>query len=164
MNISGKEKGQHTYDAIVVGAGMTGSWAAKELCEAGLKTLVLERGRMVKHIEDYPTATLSPWELKHRERLTADTRKENPIISRCYAFSEDTKQFFVKDDEQPYIQEKPFDWIRGYQVGGKSLVWGRSVQRWSDYEFDAPARDGFAVDWPIRYSDLAPWYSYVEKF
>lgn len=161
---TGKGTEKHTYDAIVIGAGMTGSWAAKELCEAGLKILVLERGRMVEHIKDYPTATLAPWELEHRGRLTEETRKENPIVSKCYAFEEATKQFFVKDNEQPYIQEKPFDWIRGYQVGGKSLVWGRSTQRWSDYEFNAPARDGFAVDWPIRYKDIAPWYSKVEEF
>lgn len=164
MHITGKAKQQQSFDAIVVGSGISGGWAAKELCDAGLRTLVLERGRMVKHIEDYPTTTLPPWELTHRGRLEAETVKDNPIVSRCYAFNEATKQFFVKDNEQPYIQEKPFDWIRGYQVGGKSLIWARQTQRWSNYEFEAPARDGFAVDWPIRYSDLAPWYSHVERF
>lgn len=164
MNINAKGKQQHSYDAIVVGSGISGGWAAKELCDAGLKTLVLERGRMVEHIKDYPTTTLPPWELQHRGKLKAQTKKENPIASRCYAFNEATQQFFTKDKEQPYIQEKPFDWIRGYQVGGKSLIWARQTQRWSRYEFEAPARDGFAVDWPIRYDDLAPWYSHVEKF
>lgn len=164
MNVSTKGKQQHSYDAIVIGSGISGGWAAKELCEAGLKTLVLERGRMVEHIKDYPTATLPPWELPHRKKLKEEIVKENPVVSRCYAFNEATQQFFVKDKEQPYIQEKPFDWIRGYQVGGKSLIWARQTQRWSNYEFEAPARDGFAVDWPIRYDDLAPWYSHVEKF
>lgn len=164
MNVPGKGRQQHTYDAIVIGSGISGGWAAKELCDAGLKTLVLERGRMVEHIKDYPTATLDPWQFPHRGKLKEALLKENPIVSRCYAFNEATQHFFVKDKEQPYIQEKPFDWIRGYQVGGKSLTWARQTQRWSNYEFEAPARDGFAVDWPIRYNDLAPWYSHVEKF
>lgn len=164
MNITGTARKNQTYDAIVIGSGISGGWAAKELCEAGLKTLVLERGRMVEHIKDYPTTTLPPWELQHRGKLLDKTREENPIVSRCYAFDEGTKQFFLPDKEQPYIQEKPFDWIRGYQVGGKSLIWARQTQRWSDYEFGAPARDGFAVDWPIRYEDLEPWYDHVERF
>lgn len=164
MNISGKAKAQATYDAIVIGSGISGGWAAKELCDKGLKTLVLERGGMVKHIQDYPTAMKAPWEFPYRGALPQKTAAANPIVSRCYAFDDTTEHFFVKDQEHPYIQEKPFDWIRGYQVGGKSLLWARQTQRWSDYEFDAPARDGFAVDWPIRYRDLAPWYSYVEKF
>lgn len=164
MHISGKGTQEHTYDAIVIGSGITGGWAAKELCEKGLKTLVLERGKMVHHIKDYPTATLPPWEFQHRGRLPLEVLEKNPIVSRCYAFNEATEHFFVKDEEHPYIQEKPFDWIRGYQVGGKSLLWARQTQRWSDYEFDGPARDGFAVDWPIRYKDLAPWYSHVEQF
>lgn len=162
--MSDKTNKDHTYDAIVIGSGITGGWAAKELCEAGLKTLVLERGPNVEHIKDYPTATAPPWGMKHRGALTEEIKKENPIVSRCYAFDDATKDFFVLDKEQPYIQEKPFDWIRGYQVGGKSLTWARQVQRWSDYEFKAPARDGFAIDWPIRYKDIKPWYSYVEKF
>ncbi len=153
-----------TYDAIVIGSGISGGWAAKELCELGLNTLVLERGRMVKHGEDYPTAMKNPWELPHRNRLPHQVSKDHPVVDRCYAFDEATQHFFVKDQEHPYVQEKPFDWIRGYQVGGKSLIWARQTQRWSNYEFEAPARDGFAVDWPIRYQDLAPWYSYVEKF
>lgn len=153
-----------TFDAIVIGSGISGGWAAKELTEKGLKTLVLERGRDVKHLKDYPTTNLMPWEFEHRGELTRAVQEENPVVSRCYAFREDAMLFFVKDKEHPYVQEKPFDWIRGYQVGGKSLLWARQTQRWSDFDFEGPARDGFAVDWPIRYKDLAAWYSYVEKF
>lgn len=153
-----------TFDAIVIGSGMSGGWAAKEFCEKGLKTLVLERGRDVKHLKDYPTTNKYPWEFEHRGQIPADIAKANPVVTRCYAFKEDAMHFFVKDTEHPYVQEKPFDWIRGYQVGGKSIMWARQTQRWSDFDFEGPARDGFAVDWPIRYKDLAPWYSYVEKF
>lgn len=152
------------FDAIVIGSGISGGWAAKELCEQGLKTLVLERGRNVTHIKDYPTTNMDPWEFRHRSVRTQQMRKENPIASKCYAFDEATEHFFVKDKEHPYIQEKPFDWIRGYQVGGKSLIWARQTQRWSRFDFEGPARDGFAVEWPIRYEELAPWYSHVEKF
>ncbi len=153
-----------TFDAIVIGSGISGGWAAKELTEKGLKTLVLERGRSVEHIKDYPTTNMMPWEFKHRGQVPAEITRENPVVSRCYAFNEDAAHFFVKDKEHPYVQEKPFDWIRGYQVGGKSLLWARHTQRWSDFDFEGPARDGFATDWPIRYRDIAPWYSYVEKF
>lgn len=152
------------YDAIVIGAGMSGSWAAKELCDNGIKTLLLERGRDVKHITDYPTTNMNTWEFEHRNRLTQSQIDDNPVVSKCYAFRESTDHFFVKDKEHTYTETKPFDWIRGYQVGGKSIMWARQVQRWSDYDFTGPARDGFAVDWPIRYKDLEPWYSYVEKF
>ena len=154
----------NTFDTIVIGAGMSGGWAAKEFSEQGFKTLLLERGPNVEHLKDYPTTNTQPWEFKHRGRLTAKEKKENPIASRCYAFKEDAKHFFVKDDEHPYIQKKPFDWLRGYQVGGKSIMWARQVQRWSKYDFEGPKRDGFAVDWPIRYNDLEAWYTYVEKF
>src|SRR6476620_8156937 len=164
LNISNKGQQQNTYDAIVIGSGISGGWAAKELCEHGLKTLVLERGRNVVHLKDYPTATKNPWDFDHRLKMPLSFKEENPIAGKCYALDEATSHFFVKDNEHPYVQEKPFDWIRGYQVGGKSLIWARQTQRWSDYEFEAPARDGFAVDWPIRYKDLAPWYSYVERF
>ncbi|MDQ3536430.1 MAG: GMC family oxidoreductase [Bacteroidota bacterium] len=164
MNIIGKAEKKMVYDAIVIGSGISGGWAAKELCDKGLKTLVLERGRAVSHVDDYPTAVKNPWDFPHRGRMPADVVKENPVVNRCYAFSEATDHFFVKDKEHPYIQEKPYDWIRGYQEGGKSLLWARQTQRWSNYEFEAPARDGFAVDWPIRYADLEPWYSHVEKF
>ena len=162
LNITAQD--QNTYDAIVIGSGISGGWAAKELCDKGLKTLVLERGREVKHVQDYPTATKRPWEMPYRGRIPESAEEANPIVNRCYAYDQYTKQFFVEDDKHPYVQEKPFDWIRGYQTGGKSLIWARQTQRWSDYEFEAPARDGFAVDWPIRHKDLAPWYSYVEKF
>lgn len=164
MNINIKATKQQTFDAIVIGSGMTGGLAAKELCEKGLKTLVLERGRNVEHVKDYPTATKHPWEFSHRGYLPHKVIEENPIVSRCYAFNDATEHFFVKDDEHPYIQKKPFDWIRGYQVGGKSLLWARWTQRWSDLDFTANAREGIAVDWPIRYNDIEPWYSYVEKF
>ena len=153
-----------TYDAIVIGSGMSGGWAAKELTERGFKTLMLERGRDVKHLKDYPTKNMYPWEFPHRGEVPFDVQKANPVVNRCYAFKEDAMHFFVKDNEHPYIQEKPFDWIRGYQVGGKSLLWARQTQRWSDFDFEGPARDGYAVDWPIRYKDIAPWYSYVERF
>lgn len=164
INLNTKATAQNSFDAIVIGSGISGGWAAKELCDHGLKTLVLERGRDVKHIKDYPTTNLNPWEFKHRGNLTSDLRKENPIADSCYAFDEATQHFFVKDKEHPYVQEKPFDWIRGYQVGGKSLLWARATQRWSRFEFEGPARDGYAVDWPIRYEDIAPWYSHVERF
>jgi choline dehydrogenase-like flavoprotein len=163
-NFSIDAKKEATYDAIVIGSGISGGWAAKELTGKGLRTLVLERGRDVRHVTDYPTTNMNPWEFEHRGQLPLEIRQQNPIISKCYAFYEGTTQFFVKDNEHPYVQEKPFDWIRGYQVGGKSLMWARQTQRWSEFDFEGPARDGFAVDWPIRYKDIAPWYSYVEKF
>ncbi len=158
------DKTEQHFDVIVIGAGMTGGWAAKEFCEQGFKTLLLERGRDVKHIVDYPTTNMKPWEFKHGGNLTNAQKKENPVVSKCYAFREDTTHFFVEDAAHPYEQKKPFDWIRGYQVGGRSIMWARQTQRWSDYDFEGPARDGFAVDWPIRYKDLDKWYSYVEKF
>ena len=156
--------GTNSYDTIVVGAGMSGGWAAKEFSEQGFKTLLLERGPNIEHLKDYPTTNMQPWEFKHRGRLTSKEIKDNPIVSRCYAFREDAKHFFVKDKEHPYGQEKPFDWIRGYQVGGKSIMWARQVQRWSNFDFEGPLRDNYAVDWPIRYEDLEQWYTYVERF
>ncbi|MDC3354096.1 GMC family oxidoreductase [Flavobacteriaceae bacterium] len=158
-----KEK-VNTFDTIVVGAGMSGGWAAKEFSEQGFKTLLLERGPNVEHLKDYPTTNMQPWEFPHRGKLTTQEIKENPVASRCYAFREDAKHFFVKDKEHPYGQVKPFDWIRGYQVGGKSIMWARQVQRWSPFDFEGPERDGYAVDWPIRYNDLQDWYTYVERF
>ena len=143
---------------------MSGGWAAKEFTEKGFKTLLLERGPNVEHINDYPTTNTQPWEFKHRGRLTSKEIEDNPIVSSCYAFREDAKHFFVKDKEHPYGQVKPFDWIRGYQVGGKSIMWARQVQRWSTFDFEGPLRDGYAVDWPIRYRDLEEWYTYVERF
>ena len=155
---------KNQFDTIVIGAGMSGGWAAKEFCDHGFNTLLIERGRNVEHPKDYPTTNLLPWEFKHRGDVPAKIREENPIAHSCYAFREDAMHFFVKDNEHPYRQIKPFQWIRGYQVGGKSIMWARQVQRWSNFDFEGPARDGFAVDWPIRYNDLDPWYTYVEKF
>jgi choline dehydrogenase-like flavoprotein len=155
---------ERTFDAIVIGSGISGGWSAKELTGHGLRTLVLERGKDVKHVTDYTTAMKNPWEFAHLGQIPKDLKEANPIASRCYAFNEASSHFFVKDAEHPYVQEKPFDWVRGYQVGGKSLMWARGTQRWSAYDFEGPARDGFAVEWPISYADIAPWYSYVEKF
>jgi len=154
----------HKYEAIVIGAGMSGSYAAKELCDKGIKTLLLERGRDVRHLQDYPTAVKQPWEFDLRGNMPLADREANPIAASCYAYREDNEHFFIKDDHHPYIQDKPFQWIRGYQTGGKSIMWARQTQRWSEYDFQGPARDGYAVDWPIRYADLAPWYSEVERF
>jgi choline dehydrogenase-like flavoprotein len=150
------------FDAIVVGSGISGGWAAKELCQKGLKTLVLERGRNVEHVKDYTTAFMSPWEFPHRLSNSIKDQEENPVQSTSY--DEANKHFFVSDKEHPYIQEKPFLWIRGYQVGGRSLTWGRQCYRLSDLDFEANAKEGIAVDWPIRYKDIAPWYDYVESF
>lgn len=162
--INSKGTAQNTFDAIVIGSGISGGWAAKELCEQGLKTLVLERGRNVTHLKDYPTATKAPWEFKHRGQMTKEFLQENPLITKAAGYGEDTAHFFIKDNDHPYIQEKPFDWIRGYQVGGKSLTWGRACQRWSEFEFTAPERYGYGIGWPVNYATMAPWYSHVEKF
>jgi choline dehydrogenase-like flavoprotein len=158
------DRKQHTYDAIVIGSGISGGWAAKELCELGMKTLVLERGRNVVHNKDYPTATMAPWEFPHRKEMPRKFVEENPLITTAAGFGEDTAHFFIRDKDHPYVQEKPFDWIRGYQVGGKSLIWGRACPRWSHYEFTAPARYGYGIEWPISYEEIAPWYSHVERF
>jgi choline dehydrogenase-like flavoprotein len=163
INLNTKAIAENTYEAIVVGSGISGGWAAKELCEKGLKTLVLERGRNVEHIKDYPTANLAPWEFEHRGNITQQQLKEQHIQGRGFC-TEANKHFFVNDLEHPYIQIKPFDWIRGYHVGGRSLVWGRQCYRWSDLDFEANVKDGHGVDWPIRYRDIESWYSYVEKF
>ena len=126
--------------------------------------MLVERGRKVEHIKDYPTANKAPWELPHRGNITEAFRKKNPLITKSAGFGEDNAHFFIEDAIQPYVQEKPFDWIRGYQLGGKSIIWGRACQRWSDYEFTGPARFGFGIDWPIRYKDVDDWYTHVEKF
>jgi choline dehydrogenase-like flavoprotein len=156
------------YDAIVVGSGITGGWAAKELTEKGLRTLVIERGRHVEHKKDYITEWKQPWELPHRGKGDPELyARDYPIQSKNYAFTEATKQYFVSDREHPYTtpdEGKPFRWIRGYHLGGRSLIWGRACWRWSDLDFEANSHDGHGVDWPIRYADLAPWYSYIEKF
>ena len=153
---------RNTFDAIVVGSGISGGWAAKELTEGGLKTLVLERGRNVEHIKDYPTAHKHPWEFAHGTHLSKEELAERPIqSSHCNATD---KHFYVKDSEHPYIQEKPFKWIRGYQVGGRSLTWGRQSYRLSEMDFEANKKDGHGVDWPIRYTDIEKWYDYVEQY
>ena len=166
MNLNLKAKQQQTYDAIVVGTGVSGGWAAKELTENGLSTLVLERGRMVKHLADYPTMNLHPWQLPYADQLTPKEIEDvYPVQSRTsYAVNQSTKHFFVKDNENPYVQKKPFLWTRGYQVGGRSLIWGRWAYRRGDLEFGANARDGVGLDWPIRYRDIEPWYDHVESF
>jgi choline dehydrogenase-like flavoprotein len=154
----------NTYDAIVVGTGISGGWAAKELTEKGLKTLVLERGRMVRHGE-YPTATLEPWQFEYAGRPTQRDLERQGVQARTgYTITQATKHWFVDDVDNPYTEIKRFDWMRGYQVGGRSIVWGRQSYRWSPIDFEANARDGHGVDWPIRYEDLAPWYDYVESF
>ena len=158
------DRKQHDYDAIVIGSGISGGWAAKELCGLGMKTLVLERGRTVVHNKDYPTATMAPWEFPYRKEMPRKFVEENPLITTAAGFGEDTAHFFIRDKDHPYVQEKPFDWIRGYQVGGKSLIWGRACPRWSHYEFTAPARYGYGIEWPISYEEIAPWYSHVERF
>lgn len=164
MHLNIKAAAENTYDAIVVGSGISGGWAAKELCEKGLKTLVLERGRNVEHVKDYPTANWNPWDYPHHGKFTTEMNDNHPIQSRCYAFDEATQHFWVNDKENPYNEIKPFNWLRGYHVGGRSLMWGRQVYRWSDIDFSANAKDGHGVDWPIRYKDIEPWYSYVEKY
>lgn len=162
FNNQGKE--EVTYDAIVIGSGISGGWAAKELCEKGLKTLVLERGRMVKH-PDYPTANLEDWELPNRDQLTEEEWKDYPIQRRTgYTMTPALKHWWPKDTEFPYTETKPFDWIRAYHVGGRSLLWGRQSYRLSEMDFEANAKEGIAVDWPVRYKDIAPWYDHVEKF
>jgi choline dehydrogenase-like flavoprotein len=161
-NLNTKGAEANTFDAIVIGSGISGGWAAKELCEKGLKTLVLERGKNVQHIKDYTTAFMAPWQFPHHNINTRSDNEADPIQSGAYA--EGNKQWFVSDREHPYIQDKPFNWIRGYQVGGRSLTWGRQCYRLSDLDFEANAKEGIAVDWPIRYKDLSPWYDYVETF
>ncbi|WP_222982907.1 GMC oxidoreductase [Flagellimonas meishanensis] len=156
---------QDSYDAIVVGTGISGGWAAKELCENGLKTLVLERGPMVKHREDYPTAHKDPWDFPHAGELPAEkaTRQEKQARTG-YTVRAPHNFWFVDDIDHPYNETKRFDWMRGYHVGGRSIMWGRHSYRWSDLDFEANKNDGIAVDWPVRYKDIAPWYDRVESY
>ena len=151
------------YDAIVIGTGISGGWAAKELCEKGLNTLVLDRGRNINH-GDYPTANKEDWELTNHGKLSLEELKDYPVQKRAAYLDHSTKDYWVKDIEDPYIEDKPFDWIRGNHVGGRSLTWGRQVYRWSDLDFEANGKEGIAIDWPIMYKDIAPWYDYVESF
>ncbi|KAB7528816.1 GMC family oxidoreductase [Flagellimonas olearia] len=156
---------QDSYDAIVVGTGISGGWAAKELCENGLKTLVLERGPMVKHRDDYPTANMDPWDFPHAGQATREDIKQQEKQSRTgYTTGAASKHWFVNDLKHPYNEVKRFDWMRGYHVGGRSIMWGRHSYRWSDIDFEANKNEGIAVDWPVRYKDIAPWYDKVEKF
>ena len=152
------------YDAIVIGSGISGGWAAKELTEKGLKVLMLERGRNIEHVKDYVDANKEPWEYPHRGGRTQQMIKEYPVLKRDYPLTESNLGFWVKDMEHPYTETKKFAWFRGYHVGGRSLMWGRQSYRWNKWDFEANLKDGIAVDWPIRYEDLADWYSYVEGF
>ncbi|HEX8061068.1 MAG TPA: GMC family oxidoreductase, partial [Cyclobacteriaceae bacterium] len=166
MNLNIKAQQQNTYDAIVVGTGISGGWAAKELTEKGLKTLVLERGRMVEH-PNYPTATKDPWEFPNGGRPTQEDLKNQFKQNRTgYTVHQASKHWFVNDLENPYGEKegKRFDWMRGYHVGGRSIMWGRHSYRWSDLDFTANVKDGIAIDWPVRYADIKPWYDYVETF
>jgi len=155
---------ENTYDAIVIGSGISGGWAAKELTEKGLKTIMLERGRNIEHIKDYPSANKEAWDFPHRGKATEQMKKDYPVLKRDYPLSEWNLDFWVKDSECPYTETKRFDWFRGYHVGGRSLMWGRQSYRWSDFDFEANAKEGIGVDWPIRYKDIAPWYDYAERF
>ena len=157
-------KTQMTYDAIVIGSGISGGWAAKELCEKGLKTLVLERGRLVEHVKDYPTMNDDPWDTELRGALNPIEKQRHYKGIRSGFIGTDTEHFWANDEENPYTEVKPFLWLRGHQMGGRSLLWGKQTYRWSDLDFEANAKDGHGIDWPIRYKDIAPWYEYVEKF
>ena len=162
FNIDAKK--EKVYDAIVIGSGISGGWAAKELCEKGLKTLVLERGRIVEHVVDYPTMNLDPWDMELRGGLTPEEQEKHYKNIRSGWVGKDTEHFWADDAANPYTETKPFLWLRGHQMGGRSLLWGKQTYRWSDLDFEANAKDGNGVDWPIRYKDIKPWYTYVEKF
>ncbi|WEK36819.1 MAG: GMC family oxidoreductase [Candidatus Pseudobacter hemicellulosilyticus] len=155
---------ENVYDAIVVGSGISGGWAAKELAEKGLKVIMLERGNDIKHVKDYVNANKNPWEFPHRGGKTQEMIKDYPVLNRDYPLNETNLEYWTNEKDCPYTETKRFDWYRGYHVGGRSLMWGRQSYRWSDLDFEANAKDGHAVDWPIRYKDIASWYSYVEKF
>lgn len=163
MNFNIEAKARHTYDAIVVGSGISGGWAAKELCEKGLKVLLVERGKPVNH-PDYPTATSDPWSLPHGGRLTHEDRETHPVQRRHFSFGGDNKHFYINDIENPYTEIKRFDWIRADVVGGRSILWGRHCYRFTDLDFEANIRDGHGVDWPIRYKDIERYYQYAERY
>ena len=165
MNKNLTSDGLESFDAIVIGTGISGGWAAKELCENGLKTLVLERGRMVKHIENYPTMNMDPWDLPNGGQPSRETRERKYKQHRTgYVTKEEYQHFFVDDIKHPYNEDRRFDWIRGYHVGGRSLMWGRQSYRLSDFDFEANKKENIGVDWPVRYNDIAPWYDKVEEF
>jgi choline dehydrogenase-like flavoprotein len=163
LPINQKPKARNVYDAIIVGSGISGGWAAKELCEKGLKVLLLERGTNIGH-PNYPTANKAPWEFSHRLQLSQEDKRKHYIQSRHWSFREDNKHFYINDLENQYEEVNRFDWIRGDIVGGRSLLWSRACYRWSDLDFEANIREGIGTDWPIRYKDIAPWYDYVESF
>jgi len=152
------------FDAIVVGSGISGGWAAKELTEKGLKVLLLERGKNIEHVKDYVNARKAPWDFPHRGRRTVEMEKEYPVLKRDYALNEINVDWWASDKDSPYTEVRRFDWYRGYHVGGRSLMWGRQSYRLSEFDFEANAKDGVGADWPIRYADIAPWYDHVEKF
>ncbi|HVS92892.1 MAG TPA: GMC family oxidoreductase [Mucilaginibacter sp.] len=154
----------NTYDAIVIGSGISGGWAAKELTKNGLKTIMLERGRDIVHVKDYVNANKAPWEFPHRGGRTVQMEKDYPVLKRDYPLNETNLDYWVNEKESPYVEIKRFDWFRGYHVGGRSLMWGRQSYRWHDVNFEENAKQGIGVDWPIRYKDLEPWYTYVEGF
>jgi choline dehydrogenase-like flavoprotein len=163
-NINGKATANNTYDAIVIGSGISGGWAAKELTERGLKTIMLERGSNYEHIKDYKTAQYNPWDFEHRGNVTQKQRKERPVISRAWGAQEAVIDSWANEQDAPYAEVKPFNWWRSYRLGGRSILWGRQSYRWSDLDFEANNKDGWAIDWPIRYKDIAPWYEHAEKF
>jgi choline dehydrogenase-like flavoprotein len=163
-NLNLKAQKENTYEAIVIGSGVSGGFTAKELCQKGLKTLVLERGRMVTHLEDYPTMNKDPWDFSYQKRLTPQQQEDYYVQIRSGFVSEDNLHFYHQDKSDPYEEKQRFDWIRADVVGGRSLIWGRQCYRWSDLDFEANAKEGIGVDWPIRYKDLEPWYDYVEKY
>src|SRR5258707_1583328 len=152
------------YDAIVVGSGISGGWAAKELTEKGLRVLLLERGKNIEHVKDYVNATKAPWDYPHRGGRTKTMERDYPVLKRDYPLNEKNLDWWASDKDSPYTEVKRFDWFRGYHVGGRSLLWGRQSYRWSDYYFEENAKQGIAIDWPVRYKEIEPWYDYVEKF
>lgn len=154
----------NVFDAIVVGSGISGGWAAKELTEKGLKVLMLERGKNIEHIKDYVNANKEAWDFPHRGGRTQEMINDYPVLKRDYPLNEMNLDWWASDKDSPYTEVKRFDWFRGYHVGGRSLLWGRQSYRWSDLDFEANAKDGHGVDWPVRYAEIAPWYDYVEKF
>jgi len=164
VNVNNKAQAKNTYDAIVIGSGISGGWAAKELTEHGLKTIMLERGRNFEHIKDYKTATNNPWDFEHRGAVPLEKKKRHPILARAWGLNEGNMNYWADDVDAPYTEIKPFNWWRSYQLGGRSILWGRQSYRWSDHDFEANLKDGWAIDWPIRYKDIAPWYDHVEKF
>ncbi|MEO6849853.1 MAG: GMC family oxidoreductase [Mucilaginibacter sp.] len=162
--MNNKAQKQYTYDAIVIGSGISGGWAAKELTQRGLKTIMLERGRNFEHIKDYKSATKDPWEFEHRGKVAQEKKARHKYLNRSWGLTEATQDYWADDADSPYTEIKPFNWWRAYQMGGRSILWGRQSYRWSDLDFEANLKDGWAIDWPIRYKDIAPWYDHVEKW